>query len=61
MKTEIEQIEAREVLACAALAEGAKTEGWKTSAIAGDIATLGVGTVRAAAFNTMPVFLRSEG
>jgi len=41
----------------AAPAEVAKTEGWKTSTIAGDIATLGAGTALAAAFNTMLVFL----
>jgi O-antigen/teichoic acid export membrane protein len=57
LKTEIEQIEATDEFAGAALAEEAKTEGWKTSAIAGDIATLGVGTVLAAGFNTMLVFL----
>src|SRR5258708_39929756 len=38
-------------------ADGAKTEGWKPSAIAGDIAMLGAGTVVAAAFNTLLVFL----
>ena len=39
------------------LAEEAKTVGWKASAIAGDIATLGAGTALAAAFNTLLVFL----
>jgi O-antigen/teichoic acid export membrane protein len=38
-------------------AEGAKREVWKPSAVAGDIATLGIGTVLAAVFNTLLVFL----
>jgi O-antigen/teichoic acid export membrane protein len=38
-------------------AEVEKIVGWKASAIAGDIATLGAGTALAAAFNTMLVFL----
>jgi O-antigen/teichoic acid export membrane protein len=38
-------------------ADGEKTAGWKPSAIAGDIATLGVGTALAAVFNTLLVFL----
>ena len=36
--------------------EVTKTEEWKASAIAGDIATLGVGVALAAAFNTLLVF-----
>ncbi len=43
--------------ACTAPAEVAKEDEWKPSAIAGDIATLGAGTVLALAFNTMLVFL----
>jgi O-antigen/teichoic acid export membrane protein len=57
LKTEFEQIEPTDEFTGAVLAEEAKTEGWETSSIAGDIVTLGAGTVLAAAFNTMLIFL----
>ncbi|SRR5216684_906840 len=53
----IETVPLLEGNAGATPADGAKTEGWKPSAIAGDIATLGAGTALAAVFNTLLVFL----
>src|SRR2546427_3650224 len=38
-------------------ADGAKTAGWKPSAIAADIATLGTGTLLAGLFNVALVFV----